>query len=101
MIKILNAYSRKCNIIRFSSRGMFFVHCVKFQTMNDNDEAVVIKPESNRVTGMVKTLHDNELWPQSPPCCGSTTSNAKVSKEKTGKFERKSSGGSFKVTGGS
>ena len=65
--------------------------------MNDNDEAVVIKPESKQVTGIVNNLHGNDLGPQSPSCCGSTTSNVKVSKEKTGKFERKSSGGSFKV----
>ena len=39
----------------------------------------------------------NEDGPQSPRCCGSTTSNADVTKVGTGKFERKCSGGSFKV----
>ena len=41
---------------------------------------------------------NNNIGPQSPICCGSTTAHANVNKTKTGKFERKSSGGSFKVT---
>ena len=33
----------------------------------------------------------------SPSCCGSTTANADVDRKSTGLFERKASGGSFKV----
>ena len=58
-----------------------------------------IKEEEKYPSSLLFTfLNDNEdNGPQSPTCCGSTTVNADVIKDKTGSFERKSSGGSFKV----
>ena len=51
----------------------------------------------NKNLNLLSISLDKDEGPQSPRCCGSTTANANVTKISTGKFERKSSGGSFKV----
>jgi len=67
--------------------GRYTLQC---ETTND-DEAVVIKYDKTLASKFI------EPEPHSPRCCGSTTANKNVTKVKTGRFERKSSGGSFKV----
>ena len=57
-----------------------------------------VKAEEQGTSSLISTmLNDQDYGPQSPLCCGSTTANVDVIKVKTGNFERKSSGGSFKV----
>jgi len=89
---IYSAYFTKYNV----ETGRYTLGC---ETTND-DEAVVIKHDKTASSASVGSLNDNDPndpGPHSPRCCGSTTANAKVTKVKTGKFERTSSGGSFKV----
>ena len=58
-----------------------------------------IKKEDKEASSLISTrLNGDKDGPQSPLCCGSTTANGNVTTVKTGNFERKSSGGSFKVS---
>ena len=69
----------------------------KLKATND-DEAVVIKDNKVISSFFVRSSNNEEPEPHSPRCCGRTTANKDVTNIEIGKFERKSSGGSFKVT---
>jgi hypothetical protein len=85
-------------------KGRYTLNC----QIENAETAVVITPDKvantfhmvisrTNILNVITTSLNEDNGPQSPRCCGSTTGNANVTTLSTGKFERKSSGGSFKV----